>query len=144
MNVKRTIAILTAAACLSFVGSNAAVAQDSTAESTAASQASLAAAGMIIDGSVGIIRAGVQLTVAAVNPLAEASVIVLRDVATGSEVSIRVAGDMAHAASIAVGDTVSVIAEATGASLIVAGRLVAFVPNEVGHALVYQARSTQI
>jgi hypothetical protein len=51
---------------------------------------------------------------------------------------------MAHAASIAVGDTVSVIAEATGASLIVAGRLVAFVPNEVGHALVYQARSTQI
>jgi hypothetical protein len=144
MNMKRSIATVAAAACMSIVGSTAALAQDSTAESTTASQASLAASGMLIDGSIGIIRAGAHFTVAAVTPLANASVIVVRDVATGSEASIRVAGDVARAGSIAVGDTVSVVAEAVGASLIVGGKLVAFVPNEVGRALVYQARSTQI
>ena len=144
MNVKRSIAILAAAACMSIVGSTAALAQDSTAESTTASQASLAASGMLIDGSIGIIRAGAHFAVAAVTPLANASVIVVRDVATGSEASIRVAGDVARTGSIAVGDTVSVVAQAIGASLIVGGKLVAFVPNEVGRALVYQARSTQI
>jgi len=144
MNVKRSIAILAAAACMSIVGSTAALAQDSTAESTTASQASLAASGMLIDGSVGIIRAGALFAVVAVTPLANASVIVVRDVATGSEASIRIAGDVARTGSIAVGDTVSVVAQAIGASLIVGGKLVAFVPNEVGRALVYQARSTQI
>lgn len=144
MNVKRSIAILAAAACMSIVGSTAALAQDSTAESTTASQASLTASGMLIDGSVGIIRAGAHFAVVAVTPLANASVIVVRDVATGSEASIRIAGDVARTGSIAVGDTVSVVAQAIGASLIVGGKLVAFVPNEVGRALVYRARSTQI
>jgi hypothetical protein len=143
INMKRNIATV-AAACMSIVGSIAALAQDSTAESTTASQASLAASGMLVDGSIGIIRAGAHFTVAAVTRSANASVIVVRDVATGSEASIRVAGDVARAGSIAVGDTVSVVAEAVGASLIVGGKLVAFVPNEVGRALVYQARSTQI
>jgi hypothetical protein len=120
-----------------------AAAQDSAAQSATASEASLAASGVIVEGSAGIVRAGAKLVVAAVTPLSDATVIVLRDVASGSEASVRVAGDIAQAASVTVGTTISVVAEASGASLLVAGRLIAFVPNEVGRALVYQARSTQ-
>ncbi len=90
-----------------------------------------------------MIRAGSELTVAGIRPLADASIIVLRDMATGSEVSVRVAGDVVGATMLAVGQSVFVVAEAAGSSLIVAGKLVAFIPNEVGQAMLYQARSTQ-
>ena len=63
--------------------------------------------------------------------------------ATGSEVSVRVAGDVVGATMLAVGQSVFVVAEAAGSSLIVAGKLVAFIRNEVGQAMLYQARSTQ-
>jgi hypothetical protein len=35
------------------------------------------------------------------------------------------------------------VAEAAGSSLLAAGKLIAFIPNDVGSALLYQARSTQ-
>jgi len=144
MNTKPTLAaiIVAASLCASFSYTTA-LAQDSLAPSVEASQASLAASGVIVEGSAGLLRAGGRLVVAAIRPVADASVIVLRDVATGSEASVRVAGDVAHAASIAVGQTVSVVVEATGCSLVAAGRLVAFIPNRIGRALVHQARSTQ-
>jgi hypothetical protein len=123
--------------------STTARAQDSFAASVAASQASLAASGLIVEGSAGVIRAGSELIVAGIRPLADASVIVLRDMATGSEVSVRVAGDVVGAMMLVVGQSVFVVAEAAGFSLIAAGKLVAFIPNEVGQTLLYQARSTQ-
>jgi hypothetical protein len=98
---------------------------------------------MIVEGSVGVIRAGSELVVAAVRPLADASVIVLRDMASGSEVSVRVASNVVGATMLAVGQSVIVVAEAAGWSLIAAGKLVAFIPSDVGHALLYQALSTQ-
>jgi hypothetical protein len=90
-----------------------------------------------------VIRAGSELVVAGIRPVADASVIVLRDMATGSEVSVRIAGDVVGATMLAVGQSVFVVAEAAGSSLIAAGKLVAFIPNEVGQTLLYQARSTQ-
>ncbi|MGE5089338.1 MAG: hypothetical protein ACM3QY_09465 [Candidatus Levyibacteriota bacterium] len=134
--------MLAAAFCAPYAATSAS-AQESVAPSAAASRASLAASGMVVEGSVGILRAGGQLAVAAIRPLANASIIVLRDVANGSEASIRVASNVAQAASLAVGQTVSIVVEATGYSLIAAGRLVAFIPNRIGHALVHQAPSTQ-
>lgn len=120
-----------------------AFAQDSLAQSAAASRASLAASGMIVAGSAELIRAGALLVVASVTPIANASVIVLRDVATGLETSVRVASRAAGTASVAVGESVRVVAEAAGCSLVAGGRLIAFVPNEVGRALIYQSHSTQ-
>lgn len=120
----------------------AAYAQDSRAESAAASRESLAASGMIVAGSAGVVRAGAQLVVASVRPAANASVVVLRDAATGLEVSVRVAGNAAGAASVAAGQSVRIVAEAAGYSLISAGKLVAFIPNAAAHALVHQTPLT--
>jgi hypothetical protein len=144
MHVRRTLAGLTLGAAVAVsVLSGPALAQDSIAASVTASQASLAASGMLVEGSVGVLRAGGELVVATVRPLADASLIVLRDVATGSEVSVRVGSSVVSATMLAIGESVVVVAEAAGCSLIAAGKLVAFVPNDVGRALLYQARSTQ-
>ena len=136
-------AVLVVASFCVFLASTPARAQDSTSQSVEASQASLAASGMIVEGSADIIKAGGELVVAAIRPVANASVIVLRDAATGSEASVRVVGNVASAASLAVGQTVRIVAEAAGYSLLAAGKLVVFIPNQVGHALIYQAPSTQ-
>ncbi len=134
---KLALAIAASLLCI-VVALSPAFAQDSLAQSAAASRASLAASGMIVEGSAGIVKAGAQLVVASVRPIANASVIVLRDIATGAEVSVRVAGNVASAASVAAGQSIRVVADAAGYSLIATGRLVAFIPNQVGHALVHQ------
>ena len=143
MNVKRTLVTLAAAACIASFAATPAAATDSTAASAEGSQAAIAGSGMMLDGSANVIRAGGALTIAGITAAGDASVIVLRDVATGSEASLRVGADVAQAGSLAVGQTVSVVAEATGMSLFAGGRLVAFVPSEIGRALVYATRSTQ-
>ena len=143
MNVKRTLVTLAAAACIASFAATPAAATDSTAASAEGSQAAIAGSGMMLDGSANVIRAGGARPLAGITAAGDASAIVLRDGATGSEASLRVGAEVAQAGSLAVGQTVSVVAEATGMSLFAGGRLVAFVPNEIGRALVYAARSTQ-
>ncbi|MEP6996798.1 MAG: hypothetical protein ABI900_04065 [Betaproteobacteria bacterium] len=145
MHVRRALAtgLIVVAPVATLFASAPVLAQDSIAASVYASQTSLAASGMIVDGSIGVIQAGSDLVVTAVRPLADASVIVLRDLATGSEVSVRISSEIGRSVSLAVGESVVVVAEATGSSLIAFGKLIAFIPNEVGRALLYQARSTQ-
>lgn len=144
MKTKRTLFALAAAVLVTATASMQTLAQDSNAASAAASQAAIAGSGAIVDGSANVIRAGGMFVVAGVAAAGGASVILLRDAATGSEGSVRVAGDAARAGSIAVGQTVTLVAETAGLSLVAGGRLVAFIPNEVARALVYTARSTQI
>ncbi|HJU23358.1 MAG TPA: hypothetical protein VJ891_12690 [Casimicrobiaceae bacterium] len=145
MKSKRTlIAVAIATATFLAFASMPSRAQDSTAASSEASQAAIDGSGMIVDGSAKLIRAGAMFVVAGVTSTADASVIVLRDVATGSEASVRVGVDVLRGGSIAVGQTVAVVAEAAGFSLVTGARLVAFIPNEVARALVFSARSTQM
>jgi hypothetical protein len=65
---------------------------------------------------------------------------VLRAASDGARVSLQFAVDSAAASALAVGSAVNAIAEATGCALMVAGRLIAYVPNEIGRRMVYQAR----
>jgi hypothetical protein len=143
MNVKRILASLATAGVLAS-GSLTAFAQDSTTASAEASRTAIAGSGMIVRGSAELVRAGASFVVAGISVTSDTSVIVLRDLASGSQTSVRIAADVVRAVSIDVGDTVSAVAETTGVSLIAGGRLVAFIPNEVGRALVYTARSTQM
>jgi hypothetical protein len=60
----------------------------------------------------------------------------LRGVSNGVETSALVARD----ASVGVGTSVKVVAESTGYALIAAGRMIAFVPNEVARSLLHHSR----
>jgi len=63
----------------------------------------------------------------------------LRSSSEAASVSIRVSRESAAAASVAVGTVVQVAAEATGWALSAGGRLLTFIPNEIGRSLLYHS-----
>ena len=63
----------------------------------------------------------------------------LKNAATGSQYVIKASGKAVQAASVAVGTSVRVVAESTGYAVIASGKLLAFIPNAIGNALLHQS-----
>lgn len=128
---------------LGIVVSSAAVAQDGSARASQslsnASEASLAASGFVVAGSTELIHTSAQLTVMAVQAAGESVVIVLRGTSETVTVSVRTSAKIAYEASVAVGNAVRVVAESVGHALYIGTRLIAFVPNEIGRALIHHS-----
>jgi hypothetical protein len=85
------------------------------------------------------ISAGTMLTVVAVEASAEGTVWVLERASDGVRASITVAGGV----SVAVGTAVVVTAISAGWVLSAAGQAIAFIPNQIGAALLYNERVTR-
>jgi hypothetical protein len=132
-------------ACLAFLVAStpSAFAQGSSTRgsqnSSNASAASLAASGFVVAGSAELIASGAQLTIMAIQATGETVVIVMRGASEAATVSVRTSAKLAQEASAAVGTAVRVVAESVGFSLYVGARLIAFVPNEIGRALIHQS-----
>jgi hypothetical protein len=62
----------------------------------------------------------------------------LKNAATGSQYVIKASGKAVQGASVAVGTSVKVVAESTGYAVIASGKLLAFIPNAIGQALLHQ------
>lgn len=110
-----------------------------------ASDASLLSALPIASTAVAsttLLAAGASFGVAAVQTSAEGVVWVLERAADGQRMSLRIA-QAAAGASLTVGAVVAVAAIETGWLLSSGGRLVAFVPNASGSALLYSERVTR-
>ena len=91
------------------------------------------AAGAVAQASAVLSVAGGTLIVKAVQSTARGSVYVLERVSDGVRVSVEVGAK-------ALGRVVTVSVIAAGTALLVAGEVIAFVPNEVGRALLYNRR----
>ena len=88
-----------------------------------------------------VLVAGVgSIVVTGVEASAEGTVWVVENVADGVKGSICFAGRAVGAAAVAVGTVVVVTVVATGMVLSNAGRVVAFIPNEIGRTLSYNQR----
>lgn len=112
-------------------------------ELTRASDASGAGSVTVLKGSVlALVGAGV-LVVSSVEVVADGVIVVLHGASTAAEVSIKVSGKAAAGASQALGKTVQVSALASGTMLVLAGQVLAFVPNEVGKALLHHGKVVQ-
>ena len=98
------------------------------------------AVGAVAQASAVLSVAGATLVVKAVESSARGSVYVLERVSDGVRVSVEVGAKALGAASMAVGTVVTVSVIAAGTILLVAGEAIAFVPNEVGRALLYNRR----
>ena len=122
-----------------------AAAQDSTTRGSQgmsnASGASLAAASYVVAGSVQLIQGSTQLVVAGLEAAGESTVVVLRGASEGVTVSVKMSAQLARDASIAVGNSVRVVTESIGHALYIGARLIAFIPNEIGRALIHHSRS---
>ena len=83
---------------------------------------------------------GAQLSVVAVQASAEGAVYVLERVSDGAKASVRVLGKAANDTSVVVGTAVTVSAISTGVLLLAAGKVLAFLPNTIGHALLHNEK----
>lgn len=127
------IAILLAAMLVH--GSASAQDPAGASEASAASAASVAmTSSVVVRGSIATLAFAGSVVVTAVDAVGESTVVALRGASDGTEASVRIAGG----ASVAVGSLVEVVALSTGCALISAGRMIAFIPNEIGRALVHQ------
>jgi hypothetical protein len=86
--------------------------------------------------------AGAALVVKAVEVTASGTVYVLERVSDGARASVEVSGRAASAVSVGVGTAVVVSVIGTGVLLSAAGEVLAFIPNELGRALLHNERIT--
>ena len=134
---------LAAAFCLS---QSLAFAHGDAALSQASALSALPIAVSVVAPSVvgaAVLSAGAVFTVVSVQVLAEGTVWVLQRASDGARVVLRCAGKAVGGASMAVGVAVTVAAISGGWLLSTASEVIAFVPNELGKALLHHEQITR-
>ncbi len=92
---------------------------------------------------VALLSAGAAFTVVAVSAVAEGTVWVLERASDGARMSLTLSGQVVGGVSVLVGAAVVTTAFSAGWVLSAAGKAIAFIPNEVGKALLYNERVTR-
>lgn len=87
-----------------------------------------------------LLSAGVTLTVVSVEVVGDATVWVLERASDGARVSLRTAGKLAQGLVVSTGAAVTVSVIGAGTVLSTAGQVIAFIPNEIGKALLHNER----
>ncbi len=90
-----------------------------------------------------ILGAGAVLTVVSVQASATGTVWVLERASDGARATLHFSGHVAQGAALPVGGAVMVTALASGHVLSAAGNAIAFIPNEMGRALLHNERITR-
>lgn len=90
-----------------------------------------------------LLSAGAMLSVVAVEAVSEGTVWVLERASDGAHASVTLSGQVAGGLSVAAGTAVLVTAMSTGWVLSAAGQAIAFIPNQIGAALLHNERITR-
>lgn len=138
-NTLAAIATLTLA-LFAAGGPSAARAQSDVSEASALSALPLV---ISVTAPVAILSAGASLTVASVETASNGTVWVLERASDGARATLRFSTRAASGASTVVGTAVVVTTMASGYVLSAAGKAIAFIPNEVGNALIHNERISQ-
>ena len=115
-----------------------------TSQAADASQAvsrdlgSLAAS--VVVGSVLTVAGATFLVVESVATVGDGVAVVLSNAADGSQATLQFSGKALEGASLAAGTAVSVVAMSAGHALVVSGKVIAFLPNAAGRALLHHSR----
>jgi hypothetical protein len=108
-----------------------------------ASALSMLPVAVSVAAPVAILSGGVMLTVVAVEASAEGTVWVLERASDGAQASVTLSGMAAGGVSVVAGTAIVVTAFSAGWVLESAGRAIAYIPNEIGRALLYNERVTR-
>jgi hypothetical protein len=101
-----------------------------------------AAAGAVLVVPVALSTAGAVLVVRSVEAGARGSLYVLERASDGARVSVEVANQGSQATAVTVGMSVTVSVIGAGVVLSAAGEVIAFIPNELGRALLHNEQLT--
>ena len=100
------------------------------------------AAGAVVALPAALSVGGAVLTVKVVESTARGTVYVLERASDGAVASVELAGRAASGAVMGLGTVVAVSVIGTGVLLSTAGEVLAFIPNELGRALLYNEKVT--
>ena len=90
-----------------------------------------------------ILGAGAVLTVISVQASAVGTVWVLERASDGARATLHFSGQVAQGAALSIGGAVIVTALTSGYVISAAGNAIAFIPNEIGRALLHNERITR-
>jgi hypothetical protein len=123
-------------AIILFTAQTSVHSEGSTA-STASIDLSSKGMGKIISGSSDLSAAGAELSVGSLKMVGNVAYITL--VASGNSLTttIAVSSDLTGHSLVAVGQSIHVSTTAAGQLLSTAGKIIAFIPNELGRSLIY-------
>ena len=91
-------------------------------------------------GSVAVVAGGTYVVSGVVQGAAEGVEVILSSVGSAAKLSVKLSGKAVDAIGMSVGTTVQVVSETTGTLLLASGKVVAFIPNALGEALLSQKR----
>ena len=92
---------------------------------------------------VALLSAGAALTVVAVEATSAGTVWVLERASDGARASLTLSGHLVGGVSVLAGTAVLTTAFSAGWVLSAAGQAIAYIPNEIGKALLYNERVTR-
>lgn len=93
-----------------------------------------------VAGSAAVVIGGAYVVSGVAQSVAGGVEVVLTSVGSAAKLSVKLAGKTVDAIGLSVGTTVQVVSETTGTLLIASGKVLAFIPNALGEALLSQKR----
>ena len=132
--MKKTLSTLMLAATLAMTSG-----AQAHGVSEASSALSLLPVAVVVAAPSAMLSAGAVLTVVAAQASADGAVWVLERASDGARLSLQLAGG----SLVASGTVVAVSALGTGWLISQAGRVICFIPNEIGQALLHNERVTR-
>jgi hypothetical protein len=132
--------LLLAAALSAALITQPALAHGGASEASALSMLPIAVS---VAAPVALLSGGAMLTVVAVQASAEGTVWILERASDGARASVTLSAQAAGGVSVVAGTVVLATAISTGWVLSAAGKAIAFIPNEVGKALLHNERVTR-
>jgi hypothetical protein len=113
-----------------------------SADASAPSKAISEVAGSVVLGSIAVVGVTGSVVVDSVASVADGIEVVLEGAGQASRATVRLSGDAARGLSIGAGTVLQVVAMSAGHALVLSGKVIAFIPNEVGQALLHHARAS--
>ena len=128
--------------CLACAAVPAAQAHGDQGSSALSNASGLIAQGSatVVYGSLSAVAASGTVIVDSVEVVGGASMVVLAGASDGASATLRLSGRAIEGVSLVAGASVMVVAASTGHVLVSAGRVLAFVPNELGRSLLHHSR----
>jgi predicted glycosyltransferase len=151
--LKKSVASILIAACAvstSIIGTNALAQSEASvavsllpvASVVVTGSAASTAAGAVLAVPAMVSVAGAVLVVKAIEVTASGTLYVLERASDGAQASVTIAGKTVQGSAVAVGTVVTVSVIGAGVVLSAAGEAIAFIPNELGKALLHNERIT--
>ncbi|MES2260672.1 MAG: hypothetical protein V4724_19315 [Pseudomonadota bacterium] len=113
---------------------------DSSSHGSNPSQDLATASGVVVFGSLIAVALTGSVIVKSVEAVGDGSLVVLEGASDAGKATIKLSGEAAQGLSLAAGTVVSVTAVSTGHVLVLSGKAIAFIPNEIGQALLHHSR----